>query len=1031
MKTQSPKYSMWILSLLLIHLFPFQNETDAQESLTLSYEREIDMGYPFPALLTDQDFALVVTEESFDRFTTLQNNTIEIWSTLTNDSPEYHDINFLYEHESGFYYAGEGGLSTHSSFGRLNKISGNIEVQQTYDEPNPGLGQSFAIMATYGNNFLVGGYTYSFSNGSQGILRVVNQLGEVLSIKTSNDNGGLWGHSIYQIMRTKDNGYLLAGSIEENNNCGEISNKSLWLCKLNANLNVIWSRKYGNGNGSVSKAYGSDYYGPKCVILNTNEIVVLGSTFCTDGNGGGPDNIGEGKFLMKLDASGNIETINLIDVAYPDYTKSFTDMELGCGDHIVLGGVQGGLFGSSYFIEKYDYDLMWVEIMLTVPDQDKATRFVEIDKGKSGAYLLTTEKYYYDIDGNYHTDEFIAKTSADPGCAHCDNIPFDIASYGDCENFEGLSLGEISPQGNPRFTLFDNDPGFQAYVVDNAPGNSGQALMFDNFSDIDYNIGRMIQSPTRLEWNIYFPTAKTGTWGLETANPSNYALEAEYANGTATLRSNGTIQTTFAYSQNTWLKTAIVFTPANNTIEFWSAGSLIHTITNFTSDLVTDLNYYYTETSSNNLFYVDDVLYYETSSDCNSVLEGEEVCVDNVSYAFESQALCAGYSSSEWTPGACCAGFGISQNVTQTSCGLANGAITIVPAGGSGYTYLWSNGGSTQTISSLASGTYTVTVTSNDGCTASSSITVNGSVALTMSTMGVDESCNDCNNGQATATPAGGTGYLYQWSNGGTSQTISNLAPGTYMVTVTASNGCTATSAVVINEFGCPPITIVIEKTNPDCFGDCEGIAIANPNGGSLPYTFQWSHGATSQIVTNLCPGNYAVTIVDAAGCAQTQSVTIENGIQMFGNIDHTGDSLTANGSGGALPYTYQWNTGATTQFITPSSSGTYTVTITDANGCVTTATIEFIHTAIVDIQAIHGKVYPNPVQAVLHIDLPLSAGQYALALYDLNGSTISSSTTALYHGSSVIDVTALPAGLYMLKLSSMEGVAITRFVKN
>jgi hypothetical protein len=223
----------------------------------------------------------------------------------------------------------------------------------------------------------------------------------------------------------------------------------------------------------------------------------------------------------------------------------------------------------------------------------------------------------------------------------------------------------------------------------------------------------------------------------------------------------------------------------------------------------------------------------------------------------------------------------------------------------------------------------------------------------------------------------------------------------------------------------------VIEKTDPDCFGSCEGIAVANPNGGSFPYTFQWSHGATTQIVTGLCPGNYSVTIVDASGCAQPQSVNIEDGIQILGSIDQTGDSLTVIGSGGTSPYSYLWNTGAITQHLIPTSNGTYSVTITDANGCATTATVDFIHTAIVDIQAIHGKVYPNPVQTMLHINMPISAGEYTLSIYDLNGSVIRMSTKEIYQGSSTIDVAALPAGFYMLKLSGNESVVLARFIKS
>ena len=1028
MKTYLPLFSSLTWSLLLLCILAFQCETMGQEPLLLSYEREMDLDHPFPAILTDQDFALVTTEESFDQFATLQNDNVKIWSTLINDSPDFHGIYYLYEHESGYYYTGEGGLPTHSSFGRLNKISGNIEVQETFTDPDSGGGRSMALVATYGNNFMVGGYTHSNANGLRAILRIVNPLGELLSTKTSNDNGGLWGDIIYQILKTTDGGYLLAGLIEENNNCGEISNKSLWLCKLNANLNVIWSRKYGDGNGSVSKSYGSDYFGPKCIILNTNEIVVLGVTFCTDGNGGGPNNIGEGTFLMKLDASGNIETINLIDINLLDYTKSYTDIEVACGDYFVLSGVQGGFIGSSYLIEKFDYDLMPIEYMLSVADLDKTTRYVNIHKGKSGSYLLVGEKYYYDNDGNYHADEFIAKTSADPGCAHCNNIPL-FATYGDCEDFDGLLLGDISPQGNPRFTLFDNDPFHQAEVVDNAPGNSGQALLFGNSSDIDYNIGRTIQTPARLEWNIYFPVGKDGSWGLETLNPDDYALVVEYENGTATV-SSGTMQTTFSYPQNVWMPTALVFSPDNNTIQLWSSGEIKFTITNYTSNKVTDLNFYYTFESTTNQFYVDDVLYYEISSDCDNEVSGGTVCVNGTTYDFESQALCAGYSPDEWTIGECCSGFSVSQNVTQTSCGLSNGSITVLPQGGSDYTYLWSNGSSSQTVSSLAAGSYSVTVTSVDGCMTTNTFTINNSSAVTLNTNVVQESCNDCNNGQITVTPAGGNGFTYLWSNGATTQSISNLAPGTYTVTVTASNGCTATTTVAINEFGCPGITLAISKTDPPCFGDCNGTATATPIGGNLPYTYQWSNGATTQIANGLCPGGYTVTIVDATGCVQTESVTITPGAQLFTNITQLNGTITAIGNGGTQPYGYAWNTGETTASITPDSSGTYTVIITDANGCVTTVAIEFVYTSSVQIQAFQGKIYPNPAQSFVYIELPEWIGHYDISVYSVNGGQIENLSISSYGDGAQIDVASLNPGMYILKIVARDIQYTSRIIR-
>jgi subtilisin-like proprotein convertase family protein len=222
------------------------------------------------------------------------------------------------------------------------------------------------------------------------------------------------------------------------------------------------------------------------------------------------------------------------------------------------------------------------------------------------------------------------------------------------------------------------------------------------------------------------------------------------------------------------------------------------------------------------------------------------------------------------------AALSVSATGTNASCGSNNGTATANPSGGtSPYSYLWSNGGTTQTITGLAAGTYTVTTTDDNGCTASSSVTIVSSSSMSVNVTGTNVSCNGGNNGTATANPVGGTPpYTYAWSNGGTTQTISGLAAGTYNVTVTSSNGCSGTGSVTITQPAA--LTVSVSGVNPTSGNN--GSATANPSGGTSPYSYLWSNGGTTQTITGLGAGTYTVTVTDANNCTATGSVTLTGG---------------------------------------------------------------------------------------------------------------------------------------------------------
>lgn len=296
------------------------------------------------------------------------------------------------------------------------------------------------------------------------------------------------------------------------------------------------------------------------------------------------------------------------------------------------------------------------------------------------------------------------------------------------------------------------------------------------------------------------------------------------------------------------------------------------------------------------------------------------------------------------------------QTIVNTDCGTCNGSITLNPTGGTGpYTYVWAPGGqTTSSITGQCAGLYTVTITDANSCTQTLVLPVsNVNSTMSLSATSTNITCNSSCDGTATVAVSGGVApFTYLWSNGSTNDTITNLCPGTYLVQVTDASGCVSTAAVIITQ---PPSLAVSFAfiTNESCPGSCNGTITAIVSGGTLPYGYNWSNTQTTAAATNLCNGNYSVTVQDAAGCTITQNATITSPVVMtFSNPNVTNSSCNtvADGAiditvnGGTLPYTFQWNGPnsftASTEDLTNILSGTYTVIVTDAGGCQISDTI-------------------------------------------------------------------------------------------
>jgi hypothetical protein len=300
--------------------------------------------------------------------------------------------------------------------------------------------------------------------------------------------------------------------------------------------------------------------------------------------------------------------------------------------------------------------------------------------------------------------------------------------------------------------------------------------------------------------------------------------------------------------------------------------------------------------------------------------------------------------------------------------GATNGSATVSVAGGTApYTYAWPDATTAATNNALAAGSYIVTATDANTCTATTTVTITEpAVAMTASNViNNNAKCSGAANGSATVSAAGGTApYTYAWpaaAGSATIPTVATLAAGSYIVTATDANTCTATTTVTITNPS--PLTgLVVGTTNVKCKGAANGQATVIGSGGTVAgsYGYLWPDGKTTQSNTTLASGSYIVTISDDNACSITVTVTItepanaltasntvNNNVKCSGGSD---GSATAVAAGGTAAFTYAWPATAgssTNATVATLTAGSYIVTITDANSCTANTTVTITEPAV------------------------------------------------------------------------------------
>ena len=297
----------------------------------------------------------------------------------------------------------------------------------------------------------------------------------------------------------------------------------------------------------------------------------------------------------------------------------------------------------------------------------------------------------------------------------------------------------------------------------------------------------------------------------------------------------------------------------------------------------------------------------------------------------------------------------------EPGCSLSNGEVSTQVVGGvPPFSYLWSTGETTASISGVPEGTYSVTVTDNSGCSTSTSIDL-VSLSMQLSSSITMPLCGDPNGAIDLSINGGMSPYTYTWSTGETSEDLQSVPPGDYTVEVFDSNNCSITETFILSS---NLMTVTASILHPSCGSVWNGEIDVQIDGGNPPYSYSWNTNQTTEDLLGLTPGQYSLTVSDMNGCNVTETFELireepafsVSNIQIINpscNGARDGSIIYEINGGNSSNYDFLWSTGETTLNRINLPAGSYSVMIQGSGGCSITQEFELIDPDITEIPGI------------------------------------------------------------------------------
>lgn len=378
--------------------------------------------------------------------------------------------------------------------------------------------------------------------------------------------------------------------------------------------------------------------------------------------------------------------------------------------------------------------------------------------------------------------------------------------------------------------------------------------------------------------------------------------------------------------------------------------------------------------------------------------------------------------------------------LASPGCGQNGGTAVVIPKNqNANLTYLWSTGQQVSELYNLMAGIYHVTVTNaNDNCQVVIPVVINDAAAPPISSVVTPVLCyGDFNGGITVSVAGGGQNLQYKWLHGPVAQTLTNLGAGTYIVTVNV-NECF--NSKVFNLTQPQPLHLTYEHGNIFCSGHITNISVS-PKGGTSPYSFYWSTAHTATHINNLPAGRYWVQVTDFHECTYKEFITITSPekIVVEANLvipdaGMENGSITLSASGGTGQLNFLWNNGKTTQSLTNLSVGTYSVVISDQNGCTESLSFNLSPASIDKVPPSAISLYPNPALNVAWLSIASNfGGNILILLHDASGRVVREFNRGeIYAGQKLqLDLSGLSQGVYFISINGPEISSRQKLIKH